>query len=78
MATGSEQYRLPTGYGPSTILQNETTVYCGYQEDWHSNTRYQFDAYQCDDDKVFDSNSVDRNIDLTYMPSNTVQVDIAY
>ena len=57
---------------------NKNTVYRGYREDWHSNTRYQFGAYQGDNEEVFEFDPVDRNIDLKYMPGDAVTVDIAY
>ena len=57
---------------------NENTVYRGYRENWHSNTKYQFDVYQGDDDEVFDFDLVNRNINLTYMHIEAVPVDIAH
>ena len=33
---------------------SENTVYRGYREDWHSNEKYQFDAYQGNDAELFD------------------------
>ena len=57
---------------------NENIVYRGYCEDWYSNAKYQFDAYQGNYVEVFDFDLVDRNIDLKYIPSDAVPVDIVY
>ena len=56
---------------------NKNTVNRGYCKDWHSNTKYQFDAYQGEDDEVFDFDPIDRNIGLKHMLDDTVPVDIA-
>ena len=53
---------------------NENKVYRGYREDWHSNTKYQFDAYQGEDEEIFDFDPVDRNIELKYKPTDAVQL----
>ena len=39
---------------------------------------YQFNVYQGDDEKVFEFDPGDRNIDLKYMPGDAVLVDIEY
>lgn len=66
-------------YKNNQIILHENTVYCGYWEAWQSNTRYQFDAYQGDEDEVLIlPQSTDRNIDLTFVPIYVVQVDIAH
>ena len=52
-------------------------LYRGYQEDWHSNTKYQFDGYKCSEDDVYYFVPGKRNITLEYMPVDTTSVDIA-
>ena len=54
---------------------SENTVYRGYREDWHSNEKYQFDAYQGNDAELFDFIPIDHNIELKDIPSETVPVD---
>ena len=54
---------------------SENTVYRGYREDWHSNEKYQFDAYQGNDAELFDFNPIDRNIEIKYMPTDAIPVD---
>ena len=52
-------------------------LYRGYQEDWHSNTKNQFDGYKCSNNEVYYFVPEERNITLEYMPVNTILVDIA-
>ena len=57
---------------------NKNTVYQRYWKVWHGNTRYQFDAYQGNNEEVFDFDLLDQNVDLKYMTGDAVPVDIAY
>lgn len=50
----------------------------GLPADWYSNNRYQFKSYKGEDDKVFDYDSVDQNIDIAHIPIDSVLVDITY
>ena len=52
-------------------------LYHGYQDDWHDNTKYQFDEYKCNDEDVFDFVPKVRNVELKYIPNDTIPVDIA-
>ena len=54
---------------------SENTVYIEYREDWHSNEKYQFNAYQGNDAELFDFIPIDQNIELKYIPSDAVLVD---
>ena len=51
-------------------------MYQGYREDWHDNTKYQFDEYECNEEVVFKFIPEDRNIKLKYIPDDTIPVDV--
>ena len=63
---------------PSYYSRSKNKRYRGYKEDWYSNNKYQFNTYQGDDDGVFQYDPVDQNINLVYIPIDTVHVDIAH
>ena len=54
----------------------KNTLYQGYREDWHDNTKYQFDEYESYDEDVFYFIPKDRNIELKYIPNDTISVNI--
>ena len=79
MEVGLVQYRPLTIYGTSIILEMRIQ----YTKDTEkigivTQSINLFDTYQGDDDEVFDYEPVDRNIDLIYMPTDVVSVDIAH
>ena len=51
-------------------------LYQGYQEDWHSNTKYQFDGYEYSDNNLYYFIPEEKNVTLEYIPVNTIPVDI--
>ena len=68
----SSQRLWPFYYSSTTNI-----LYQGYRDDWHDNTKYQFDEYECDDEDVFDYVPEVRNVELKYMPNDTIPVDTA-
>ena len=52
-------------------------LYRGYREDWHSTLKYQFDVYERDNNDVFAFEPEERNVELKYIPTDAVPVDIA-
>ena len=52
-------------------------LYQGYRKHWHDHEDYQFDSYECYNNKVFYFTPEDRNIALQYIPDDTVPADIA-
>ena len=51
-------------------------LYQGYKEDWHDNTKYQFDKYEYNEEDVFKFTPEDRNIELKHIPDDTIPVDV--
>ena len=68
----SSQRIRPFYYSSTTNI-----LYRGYRDDWHENTKYQFDEYEYNDDNVFDFVLIVRNVELKYIPNDTIPVDTA-
>ena len=68
----TSQRSWPFSYSSTTGI-----LYCGYRDEWHKNTKYQFDEYKHNngDDFAFDSEV--RNVELKYIPNDAIPVDIA-
>ena len=59
------------------LLQETGILYRGYRDEWHDHTKYQFDKYECNADDVFAFEPGARNVELKYIPTDAVPVDIA-
>ena len=54
-----------------------TILYQGYTEDWHGNTKYQFDEYECNNKEIFHFIPEDKNIELKYVLDDTIPVNVS-
>ena len=61
---------------PFYYSSKNNTLYQGYREDWHDNTKYQFDEYECYEGDVFKFTPEDKNIELKYISDDTTPVDV--
>ena len=64
------------GLWPFYYSSKSNILYQGYRENWHDNTQYQFDEYECYDEDLFYFVPKDRNIALEYIHDDAIPVDI--
>ena len=65
----SSQRLWPFYYSSTTNI-----LYYGYRDDWHDNTKYQFDEYECNGDNVFTFVPGVRNVELNCIQNDAIPV----